>query len=122
MNLGISDRFVLVCSIVYRPYVVYAHKTLSNCICRKKKAELLAKKLKNFQVTPAEVCLNPVPGNNRLLFLELWWNFGRILRCIWQLTSIDLNKNYVPEFHKDLGLTAVDVDFGYRSALVGSLV
>lgn len=76
---------------------------------------LLAKKHKNLQVIPAEVFLNPAPGNNCLLFLKLWWSFGRILRCIWQLTYIDSNKNYVPEFHEDPGLTAVDVDFGVLS-------
>lgn len=76
--------------------------------------KLLAKKLKNLQVIPAEVFLNPAPGNNGLLFLELWWSFVRIL-SIWQLTSIDLNKNFVPEFHEDPGLTAVDVDFGVPS-------
>lgn len=73
---------------------------------------LLAKKHENLQVISAEVFLNPAPGNNCLLSLKLWWSFGRILRCVWHLTYIDLNKNYVPEFHEDSGLTAVDVDFG----------
>lgn len=90
-------------------------------MCREKKIRLFAKKQKNFQVIPAEVFLNPATGNNCLLFLELQWNLGRILRRIWHLPSIDLSKNYVPEFHEGLGLTAGDVDFGYKSAFVGSL-
>lgn len=90
-------------------------------MCRGKKIRLFAKKPKNFQIIPAEVFLNPATGNNCLLFLELQWNFGRILRRIWHLPSIDLSKNYVPEFHEGLGLTAGDVDFGYKSAFVGSL-
>lgn len=91
-------------------------------VFKKKRKKLFAEKPKNFQVIPAEVFLNPATGNNRLLFAELWRNFGRVLSCIWHLNSTDLNKNYVPEFQEDLGLSAVDVDFGYRSAFVGSLV
>lgn len=37
----------------------------------KKPIELLTKKLKNLQVIPAEVFLNPAPGNNCLHLLEL---------------------------------------------------